>query len=90
LASKVTISRSTASTEIGNIWIPAGGCILVAGSDCGTSKPLAVVVTVTATAAGAAAVTATAVVGTVQVAAVGAPEQVNVTLAFSFALICKL
>jgi len=43
-----------------------------------------------ATAAGVPALTVTAVVGTAQVAAVGAPEHVKVTLAFWFALICRL
>ena len=81
VASTVAIRSNIASTEIGSMGIPAGGCILVAGCDCGTSKPRAVVVTVTATAAGVPAVTATAAVGTTQVAAVGAPEQVMVTLA---------
>jgi hypothetical protein len=89
-ASKVASNRSIASAENGNIRIAAGGCILVAGSDCGTSMLWAVVETDTATAAAAAAVTATAVVGTVQVAAVGAPEHVKVTLAFWLALICRL
>ena len=81
-ASKVIINRSTASTESGNIWSATGGCILVAGSDRGASMPRAVVETVTVTGAGVLAVTATAVVGTAQVAAVGAPEQEKLTLAF--------
>ena len=88
-ASKVMINRSTASTESGNIWSATGGCILVAGSDCGAIMPRAVVETVTATGAGVLAVNAT-VAGAGHVAAVGAPEQLKVTVALTFALICNI
>jgi hypothetical protein len=85
----VAINRSMASAENGNIRIAAGGCILVAGSDCGTSIPRAVVATVTLTAAGVFAVSGV-LAGALQVAAVGAPVQAKVTVAFWLALICSM
>ena len=88
-ASKVAINSSMASAENGNIRIAAGGCILVAGSDCGDSMPRAVVATVTLTAAGVFAVSAV-LAGALQVAAVGAPVQAKVTVAFWLALICSM
>jgi hypothetical protein len=88
-ANRVTINRSVASTESGNIWIAAGGCILVVGSDCGASIPRTVVETVTLTGAGVPAVTAT-LAGVVHVAAVGAPVQAKLTVAFWLALICSM